>query len=119
MIVDKKRRTCRIVNIAVPVEPRVKVKESKKRDKYQDIARELEKYMKQKSDGDTNCNWRVRYSHQRISTMTGGLGNKRTSGDHPNYSIVKIGQDTEKSSELLRRHAITQTPMENHQLTPD
>ena len=36
-------------------------------------------------------------SHQRIGTGNGGLGNKRTSGDHQNYSIVEIGQNTEKS----------------------
>ena len=30
-------------------------------------------------------------SHQRIGTGTGGLGNKRMSGDHPNYSIVEKG----------------------------
>ena len=27
---------------------------------------------------------------------TGRLGNKRTSGDHPDDSIIKIGQNTEK-----------------------
>ena len=30
-------------------------------------------------------------------TMTEGLGSKRTSEDHPNYSIIKIGKNTEKS----------------------
>ena len=34
---------------------------------------------------------------KRFGTGTGGLGNKRTNGDHPNYSIIKIGQNTEKS----------------------
>ena len=28
---------------------------------------------------------------------TGGVGNNRTSGDHPNYCIIEIGQNTEKS----------------------
>ena len=32
-----------------------------------------------------------------IGTKTGGLRNKRRSGDRPNYSIVEIGQNTEKS----------------------
>ena len=41
----------------------------------------------------------------------------RTSGDHPNYSIIMVGQNTEKSPEDLRRLAVTQTPVENHQLT--
>ena len=52
-----------------------------------------------------------------IGTRTGGLENKRTSGDHPNYNIVAIGQNTEKSPGDLRRFAVTQTPAENHQLT--
>ena len=55
---------------------------------------------------------------KRFGTRTGGLGNKRTSGDHPNYSIIKIGQKTEKSPGDLKRLALTQTPVENHQLTP-
>ena len=58
--------------------------------------------MHQESDGDTNYNWRARYSHQRIGTGTGGLGNKRTSEDHPNYSIIYIGQNTKKSPGDLR-----------------
>ena len=28
---------------------------------------------------------------------TGGLGNKRMSGHHPNYYIIENGQNTEKS----------------------
>ena len=48
---------------------------------------------------------------------TGGLGSRRTSGDHPNYSIVENGQNTEKSSGDLRRLAVTQTLVKIHQLT--
>ena len=44
--------------------------------------------VKHKSDGDTNYNWRSWYCHQRIDIETGGLGNKRMSGDHSNYSII-------------------------------
>ena len=64
-----------------------------------DIARELEKTMKHESDGDTNSSWSARYSYQMIHKGTGGLGNKWTSGNYPNYSIVEIGQNTEKSPE--------------------
>ena len=46
---------------------------------------------KAQSDGDTNCNWRAQYRHQRIGTRAGELVNKRTSGDHLSYSIVDIG----------------------------
>ena len=37
----KKKRTCRLVDFAVPADNRVKIKESEKRDKYLDHAREL------------------------------------------------------------------------------
>ena len=65
-------------------------------------------------DCDSDCIWSTQYSHQRIGTGTGGLGNKRTSGDHPNYSIVEIGQDTEKGHGDLGRLAVTQIPVKNH-----
>ena len=38
------------------------------------------------------------------------------SGDHPNYSIVENGQNTEKSPGDLRRLSVTQTPVKDHQL---
>ena len=113
----KKRRTCQIVDFAVSANHRVNLKESEKIDKYLDLARELKKTIEYVSDGDTNCNWCAQYCHQRISRGTGELGNKRTSGDHPNYSIIKISQNNEKSSGDLRRLTVAQTPMRNHQLT--
>ena len=67
-------------------------------------------------DGDNNCNWCAWYSHQRIDKGTGGFGNKRTSGDHPNYSIIEIDQNTEKSPGDFRRFSVTKNPMINHQL---
>ena len=69
--------------------------------------------MEHESDVYTNCKWCTWYSHQRI----GGLGNKRISGDNPNYNIIDIGQYTEKSPEDLKRLPVTQTPVKDHQLT--
>ena len=51
-----------------------------------------------------------------IRTRTQGLGNKRTIGDNPNYSIIEIGQNTEKSPGDLRTLAVTQTPVKNYRL---
>ena len=62
-------------------------------------------------------NWYSRYNHQMISTISGGQGNKGTGGDCPNFSNIKIGQNTEKSPGHLRRLTVTQTPVENYQLT--
>ena len=63
----------------------------------------------------TNCNWYSWYSYERSDTGTGELGNKRTNEDHPNYSIIKIGYNTEESPRDLR-FAVTLTPVRNHQL---
>ena len=38
------------------------------------------------------------------------------SGDHPNDSVIKIGQNMEKSPEDLRRLAVTKTSVKDHQL---
>ena len=75
------------------------------------------KTMEHESDGDTNCNQCTQYSYQRIDKESGGLGNKRTSGDHPNDSIIQIGQNIEKSPGDLKRLSVSQTPVRNHQLT--
>ena len=58
-----------------------------------------------------------RYSHQRIGTGNGGITNKRTSRDRPNYSFITNGQNTEKRPGELRRFVITQTPVRSKQLT--
>ena len=95
----KKKRTCKIVDFAVLAEYRVKLKESKKKDKY-------------------NCNWCSWYSHQKVNKGTGWLGNKRTSRDHSNYCIIDdISQNIEKSPGDLRKLAVTQTQVKDHQLT--
>ena len=52
----------------------------------------------------------------KIGIETGILENKRTSGNHQEDSIVEIGQNTKKSPGDLRRF-VTQTPVENRQLT--
>ena len=48
--------------------------------------------------------------------MTGGLENWRTSGNYPNYCIIENSQNTEQSPGDLRKLAVTQTPVKDHQL---
>ena len=43
MIVNKKKRTCKIVDFAVPADHRIKLKECEKKYKYLNLARELKK----------------------------------------------------------------------------
>ena len=70
--------------------------------------------MEHEGEHYTNRDWCFWYTHQGTIKGTGGLGNWRTSGDHPNYSIVENGQSTEKSPGDLRRLAVTQTPAKDH-----
>ena len=56
LVIISKKKSCRIVNFVFPADHRVKLKESEKRDKYVDLAREL-KTMEHEGDGDVNCNW--------------------------------------------------------------
>ena len=61
--------------------------------------------MEHEGDGDTSWNWCTWNNPQRIDKRTGRLGTERTSGDHPNDSIIKIDQNTEKSLGDLRNLA--------------
>ena len=66
---NNKNSTGQIVVYAEPADHRVKLKESEKKEKYLDLAREM------KIGSETNCNWCARYSHQSVDKGTGGLGN--------------------------------------------
>ena len=52
---NKKKRIWRIVDFAVLADLRVKLEESRKRDTYQDLARELKKVIEHVGDSATNC----------------------------------------------------------------
>ena len=73
--------------------------------------------MTHEGDGDTIFGWCTWNNSKRIGKGTGRLGNNRTSRDHQNYSIIKIGQNTEKSPGDLWRFAVIQTPERNRRLT--
>ena len=64
--------------------------------------------------GDTNCNCCTRNNPQRISK--GIRRNQKTSRVDPDYNIINIDQNTEKSPGYLKRLAIVQTPVWNYQL---
>ena len=61
--------------------------------------------MGHEGDGNTNYNWCTWCSQQGICKRTRGLGNKRISGENPNYSIDEIGQNTEKSPKETCYHS--------------
>ena len=74
----KKKSLCWTVDFAVPVDYKVKFKESKKIDKYQDIPKELKKKaMKHDCDSDNNCKWCTQNNPWRIGKGAERLGKKR------------------------------------------
>ena len=106
------------MDFAVLANHRVKLKEREERDKFQHLAQELKKKttIEHKGNVDTNCGWSTCNNPQSIGKGTGRLRNKRINGDHPDYSIIKIDQNTERSPENLGIFAVTQTSVED-QLT--
>ena len=103
IIINKKKRICKIVDFAVPANHWIKLKEQEK-DKYHDLAKELKKKL-----------WNMNVTI--MPTVTGafctvskgllkgtrGLGNWRLSGYHPNDSIIENGQNTENIPGDLRK----------------
>ena len=61
--------------------------------------------MNHEGDGDTNYIWCTRANLQRCRK---GTRNQRTIGNHPHYSNIKIGQNTEKDLENSRRLGVAQ-----------
>ena len=99
------------MDFPVLADHRIKLKENEKKDKYLDLARELKKI------------WNMQVTMIPIvigafcTVGTGGLGSWRPSKDCPNYYTIENGQNTEKSPEDLRRLAVSQTPVKDHQVT--
>ena len=77
---------------------RVKIKEGERRDMYLDLAKELKKLWNMKM-------MLIPIIIGVLGTIPKGaarVGNRSTSRYHPEYSTVKVGQNTEKSPGSLR-----------------
>ena len=57
IMINKKKRTCKIVDFAVSADHRIKLQVCEKKNKYFDLARELKKTMEHESVDCTNCDW--------------------------------------------------------------
>ena len=115
---QEKKTISKIFDFAVPADHSLKLKKKcEKKDTYLDLTRKLKKTMEHEGDDYTNCDWWFWYSNKRIIKGPGCLGYWRTSRDHPNDSIIENGQNTEKSPGDLRRLAVIQTPVKDHQLS--
>ena len=113
---QQKKRTYKIVDFTVPPDHRIKLKESEKKDKYLDFARELKKL------------WNIK---MKIIPMVIGAFGTITKGllkglvDLEVGGLVETIQNTTllRTTRILRRVletwgvAVTQTPVKDHQLT--
>ena len=63
IIINKRERICKMVDFAVPADHRINLKESVKKDKYLDLARELKKTVEHESNDCANCDWCVRHTN--------------------------------------------------------
>ena len=99
------------MDIVVPADHKIKLKESEKKDKYLDLARELKKPWNMKVIEIPIAVGAYWNNPQRTGKGTRRLGNKRKSGHHPDYSFIKIGQNIDQSPGDLRRLGVAQTPV--------
>ena len=65
--------------------------------------------MEYERDGDTDFNKYTRNNPKRHGKGTGTLVKKQTSENHPNFSIIKINENTEKSPGAMWKLAVAQT----------
>ena len=114
-MVNKNKSTSWNVDFAVLADYIVKLKERVKKDKYLELARESKKLGNMKVTVIPIAIGALGTVTKELVKGTGGLGNKRMSGDHPNYSI-KINQNTEKCPGDLSGLTVTQIPARNHWL---
>ena len=90
MIINKKKEFLNS-GLCHPSRLQCKIERKRKERLVSRPSKRTEITMEYESNGDTTCYWCIQHSYQRIGTETGGLGNKRTSGNHPNNRIIKIG----------------------------
>ena len=85
---QQKKRTCKIVDFAVPADHWIKLKEVKRKISTWTLLGNWKKY------GTWRWQWYQSWlvllvHHQRIIKGTGGLGGRRTNGDHANYKLLR------------------------------
>ena len=106
----KKKKICKVVDFVVPADHRIKLKECEKRDKYLDLGRELKKL------------WNM-----KVTIIPIGIGafSTVTKGLLKGLEDLEVGGRVEtirttallKTARIVRRLAITQSPVKDHQLT--
>ena len=100
-MIKERKRTRHPVDFDVPVNHRVKIKESEKTHKYMELDKRTKKVVEHEGDGGTKS----------FGKKTREIGNQMKSRDHPDHSIVKFDSNTEKSPGIRRKLVISQIPV--------
>ena len=105
------------MDFAVPGDHWLNLKEIEKKDKYQDLTRELKKPWNMKVTVIPIIIGALGTVTKRLIQGLEDLEIRGRVKTTQNNSIVEIGQNTEESPKDLRIVAVTQTPVRNHSLT--
>ena len=96
IIINKRKRTCKIVDFAIPADLRVKLKESEKKNNYLGLTRDLKKLWNRKVTFiPTVIGALCKITKKIIKGLE--VLNLKDEYDHPNYCITEISQNTEKT----------------------
>ena len=85
---------------------RKKISKNEERHVLGPCQRTKKKTVEHEADTDKSCNWQVWNCSQRMLKETEIVGSWMTNRNHPNYSIVEIDQNTEKSPGDFKRPAV-------------
>ena len=105
------------MDIAVPADHRVKLKEIKKKSKYLNFAREVKKLWNMKVTVITIIIAALDTVTKRLVKELEGLKIRGQVETIQTIALLKIRQNTKKSPKDFRTLAITQTPVRIHRLT--
>ena len=92
VLINEKKRNCQLVNFSVPLDHNMKIKGSKKIDKYLDLTRKLKKLWNM----EVTVIWIVVCALGMFPKSLenilggGGTGDQRKNRDHPDHGAVRI-----------------------------
>ena len=112
LIINKKKRTCKIVDFTVPADHRIKLKECEKKDKYLDLARELKKLWNMK----VTIIPIVIGAFETVTKGTGGVGVGGRVETIQTTALLRTARILRRVLET-RGDLLSLTPVKDHQLT--
>ena len=83
-------------------------------DRSLDVAQRTAKSLEHEEQGNTRCSWYCQNDPHKAEEEIGQNGNRWNNWNHPDYSIAKIGMNTEKSPGDMTR-LVAQTLVKDHQ----